>query len=59
MANAVNPYGDGRAAQRAVAALAHHFSLGPPAEEFDSAPVSPAVPRPGPGRRTEVPAMTR
>jgi UDP-N-acetylglucosamine 2-epimerase (non-hydrolysing) len=34
MANAVNPYGDGRAAHRAVAALAHHFSLGPAPEEF-------------------------
>jgi UDP-N-acetylglucosamine 2-epimerase (non-hydrolysing) len=34
MANAVNPYGDGRAAGRAVAALAHFFGLGPPAEEF-------------------------
>ncbi len=34
MANAVNPYGDGRAAERAVAALAHFFGLGPPAEEF-------------------------
>ena len=30
MANAVNPYGDGQAAQRAVAALAHHFRLAPP-----------------------------
>lgn len=36
MANAVNPYGDGRAADRAVAALAHHFGLGPSAEEFGS-----------------------
>jgi UDP-N-acetylglucosamine 2-epimerase (non-hydrolysing) len=35
MANAVNPYGDGRAAERAVAALAHHFRLGPPPIEFD------------------------
>jgi UDP-N-acetylglucosamine 2-epimerase (non-hydrolysing) len=34
MANAINPYGDGRAAERAVAALAHFFRLGPPAEEF-------------------------
>src|ERR1019366_7061569 len=38
MANAVNPYGDGRAAQRAVDALAHHFRLGPAPDEFDSAP---------------------
>jgi UDP-N-acetylglucosamine 2-epimerase (non-hydrolysing) len=36
MANAVNPYGDGRAAGRAVAALAHFFGLGPRAEEFAS-----------------------
>jgi len=36
MANAVNPYGDGRAAGRAVAALAHFFNLGPPADEFDA-----------------------
>jgi UDP-N-acetylglucosamine 2-epimerase (non-hydrolysing) len=34
MANAVNPYGDGRAAQRCVAAIAHFFGLGPPAAEF-------------------------
>ncbi len=36
MANAVNPYGDGRAAKRAVAAMAHYFGEGPAAEEFDS-----------------------
>lgn len=35
MAAAVNPYGDGRAAQRSVDALAHYFHLGPPAGEFD------------------------
>jgi len=34
MARAVNPYGDGRAAARAVAALAHFFDLGPPTTEF-------------------------
>jgi len=38
MAGAVNPYGDGRAAQRCVAALAWHFGLGPAAEEFRPAP---------------------
>jgi hypothetical protein len=38
MASAVNPYGDGRAADRAVAALAHHFGLGPPPAEFDGQP---------------------
>jgi UDP-N-acetylglucosamine 2-epimerase (non-hydrolysing) len=36
MANAVNPYGDGLAARRAVAALSHYFGLGPAAEEFKS-----------------------
>jgi UDP-N-acetylglucosamine 2-epimerase (non-hydrolysing) len=36
MANAVNPYGDGRAAERTIAALAHMFGLGPKAEEFAS-----------------------
>ena len=34
MANAVNPYGDGRAAQRTVDALGHYFGDGPPVEEF-------------------------
>jgi UDP-N-acetylglucosamine 2-epimerase (non-hydrolysing) len=34
MARAINPYGDGRAAERSVAALAHHLGLGPRAEEF-------------------------
>ena len=41
MANAVNPYGDGRAAGRAVAAIAHHFGLGPAPEEFVSTPIGP------------------
>jgi UDP-N-acetylglucosamine 2-epimerase (non-hydrolysing) len=34
MATAVNPYGDGRAAERTVAALEHFFGLGPRPEEF-------------------------
>jgi UDP-N-acetylglucosamine 2-epimerase (non-hydrolysing) len=34
MATAINPYGDGRAAGRVVAALAHFFGAGPPAEPF-------------------------
>ena len=34
MANAVNPYGDGRAAQRTVDALGHYFGDRPPVEEF-------------------------
>jgi UDP-N-acetylglucosamine 2-epimerase (non-hydrolysing) len=37
MASAVNPYGDGQAAARSVAALAHYFGLGPAADEFDGA----------------------
>ena len=36
MANAVNPYGDGVAAARAVAALSYYFGLGPAADEFQS-----------------------
>ncbi len=35
MASAVNPYGDGRGAERTVAALAHYLQMGPAAEEFD------------------------
>jgi UDP-N-acetylglucosamine 2-epimerase (non-hydrolysing) len=42
MANAINPYGDGRAAGRVVAALAHHFHLGPAPDEFDSTPAGAA-----------------
>jgi UDP-N-acetylglucosamine 2-epimerase (non-hydrolysing) len=61
MANAVNPYGDGRAAQRAVAALAHHFRLGPAADEFDSRAADAAVRRREPAYRSshqEIAAMT-
>jgi UDP-N-acetylglucosamine 2-epimerase (non-hydrolysing) len=68
MAGAVNPYGDGRAAERAVAALAHYFRLGPAADEFDSTPIDTARMRSGPGyvpaslvpnsRRATVPAVT-
>jgi UDP-N-acetylglucosamine 2-epimerase (non-hydrolysing) len=39
MAGAINPYGDGHAARRSVAALARHFGLGPAADEFTPAPV--------------------
>ena len=35
MANAVNPYGDGRATPRCLAAIRHHFGHGPAAEPFD------------------------
>ena len=34
MANAVNPYGDGRAAERTVAAIEHYYGLGEAPEEF-------------------------
>lgn len=44
MANVVNPYGDGRAADRAVAALAHHFGIGPPADEFGTTPIGTTMP---------------
>jgi UDP-N-acetylglucosamine 2-epimerase (non-hydrolysing) len=45
MANAVNPYGDGRAAERTVAALANLFGLGPRPDEFlpELTTLSPAV----------------
>ena len=38
MANAVNPYGDGRAAGRCVQALEHHFGLAPRPAEFVPVP---------------------
>ena len=46
MAGAVNPYGDGRAAERTVAALAHWFGDGPPVAEFLAERVAsaPALP---------------
>lgn len=34
MANAVNPYGDGRAAERTLAAMAHYFGIGDRIDEF-------------------------
>jgi UDP-N-acetylglucosamine 2-epimerase (non-hydrolysing) len=34
MANAINPYGDGRAAERTIAAMAHFFGLGGRIDEF-------------------------
>jgi UDP-N-acetylglucosamine 2-epimerase (non-hydrolysing) len=34
MANAVNPYGDGRAAARSVEAIAHELGLGPAPQPF-------------------------
>ena len=44
MANAVNPYGDGFAAERTVHAIAHYLGDGPPVEEFSSH-VEPAASR--------------
>ena len=38
MANAVNPYGDGKAAARSVDAMAHFFGVGERPEEFHPAP---------------------
>jgi UDP-N-acetylglucosamine 2-epimerase (non-hydrolysing) len=35
MANAVNPYGDGQAARRSVAAIEHFLGLGGPPDDFD------------------------
>lgn len=34
MANARNPYGDGRASERIVQAIKHYFGQGDAAEEF-------------------------
>ena len=61
MANAVNPYGDGQAAQRAVAALAHHFHLGPPPDEFSNLAANPATSQQEAAHRSshqEIAAMT-
>jgi UDP-N-acetylglucosamine 2-epimerase (non-hydrolysing) len=38
MATAVNPYGDGQASRRTLAALAHLFGEGPAPDEFAAAP---------------------
>jgi len=43
MAVAVNPYGDGRAASRAVAAIAHFFGDGPPPEPFRPLPAEQEI----------------
>jgi UDP-N-acetylglucosamine 2-epimerase (non-hydrolysing) len=45
MAEAVNPYGDGEAARRTVAVLAHYFGVGAPADEFVPRSSLPADPR--------------
>lgn len=39
MAHAVNPYGDGHAAERCVAAIAHYFGLGQRPQDFQPVPV--------------------
>ena len=41
MATAVNPYGDGRAAERTVAALDHLLTGAPPPDEFDPDTTAP------------------
>jgi UDP-N-acetylglucosamine 2-epimerase (non-hydrolysing) len=43
MANAVNPYGDGRAAERALAGLDHMFGYGPPPEPFRPRTYAPTL----------------
>jgi UDP-N-acetylglucosamine 2-epimerase (non-hydrolysing) len=43
MANAVNPYGDGRAAARSVQAMGHYFGLNDSPAEFDPDAVSVPV----------------
>jgi UDP-N-acetylglucosamine 2-epimerase (non-hydrolysing) len=50
MSNAVNPYGDGLAAERSVAAVAHMFGLGEKPVEFGAElfPTPPAVDDPAP-----------
>ncbi|MFD7611920.1 non-hydrolyzing UDP-N-acetylglucosamine 2-epimerase [Streptomyces sp. NPDC059828] len=44
MANAVNPYGDGRAADRAVRAIGHWMGLCAPPEEFAQAQAQASAP---------------
>lgn len=46
MARAANPYGDGKATERSVSAIAHFFGEGPPAQPFE--PETPASVRPSP-----------
>ena len=43
MSQAVNPYGDGRATERVLAAVAHFFGDGPPADEFSYRPSAPVA----------------
>jgi len=57
MARAVNPYGDGRAAERTVAAMAHFFGAGPPAAEF--APDASAGTGPPAAARVDEPRQLR
>jgi UDP-N-acetylglucosamine 2-epimerase (non-hydrolysing) len=57
MATAVNPYGDGQAARRGVAAITHFFGLGPRADEFDPVPTLriPALAGAAPSVERQVP----
>lgn len=51
MSRAVNPYGDGHAAERSVRAIEHAFGIGECAEEFAPAPWTVSeVSTPGPAR---------
>jgi UDP-N-acetylglucosamine 2-epimerase (non-hydrolysing) len=43
MANAVNPYGDGRAAERSVAAIAELLGVGHRAPDFDPRRSDPVI----------------
>lgn len=45
MSSSVNPYGDGHAAERSVAAMMHYAGLGPPAEQFGTSLTSTCVDR--------------
>ena len=56
MANAVNPYGDGFAAERTVHAIAHYLGDGPPVEEFSSpaAPEASSAASPSTGSSAKV-----
>jgi UDP-N-acetylglucosamine 2-epimerase (non-hydrolysing) len=55
MANAVNPYGDGQAARRAVAALTHFFGEGPRPDEFGGVPWATEVVLPDDDRELVLP----
>jgi UDP-N-acetylglucosamine 2-epimerase (non-hydrolysing) len=47
MASAINPYGDGKAAERVVASLAHFFGYGSLPDPFEPATLPQSGPNPG------------